>query len=283
MVVKNAKVKWITLNGLSIDKAISKTTHMAIAAHPDDIEIMAYHGISECYKQSDKAFTGIVVTDGAGSVRHGKYKDYTDKEMIEQRQKEQKEAAFLGKYEALGLLNYSSDGIKMTRRDDVRHDLIHVLKQATPQILYTHNLADKHSTHVHVAVSVIEAIRELPKEKRPKTIYGCEVWRDLDWMNDEDKVKLNVSRYPELSRQLINVYDSQLSGGKRFDLATQGRRLANATYTNSHTKDNQQAITYAMDLTPLIKDDTLDIQKYVLTFIERFKTSVIETINRTKK
>ena len=42
--------------------ALARTTHLCIAAHQDDIEIMAYHGIAECFGSKDKWFSGVVVT-----------------------------------------------------------------------------------------------------------------------------------------------------------------------------------------------------------------------------
>ena len=36
-------------DGLPPAAALARTTHLAIAAHQDDIEIMAYHGIAECF------------------------------------------------------------------------------------------------------------------------------------------------------------------------------------------------------------------------------------------
>ena len=69
---------------------LSRTTHLAISAHHDDIELMAMHGVLECFGKKDKWFTGVVVTDGAGSPRNGLYADYTDEEMKAVRVVEQK-------------------------------------------------------------------------------------------------------------------------------------------------------------------------------------------------
>src|SRR5690606_31522355 len=55
----------------SIEKALARTTHVAIGAHQDDLEFFAYHGIIECYGRNDRWFTGITCTDGAGSSRTG--------------------------------------------------------------------------------------------------------------------------------------------------------------------------------------------------------------------
>ena len=57
-------------------------------------------------------------------------------------------------------------------------------------------------------------------------------------------------------------------------MATAGKRVGNATYFASHGTDNAEALTYAMDLTPLIQDKNLDISEYITGYIERFKADV---------
>lgn len=81
---------------------------------------------------------------------------------------------------------------------------------------------------------------------------------------------------------LVGVFDSPVSGGKRYDLATMGRRRANATYHASHATDVTTGLTFAMDLTPLIEDDALDVADYVLGHINRFAKDVSDRINRMK-
>jgi hypothetical protein len=105
-------------------------------------------------------------------------------------------------------------------------------------------------------------------------VYGCEVWRDLDWMVDEDKQVLPVSARSNVAASLVGVFDSQISGGKRYDLATAGRRLAHATYYASHGTDEESALTFAMDLTPLVRDKDLSIADYVVGFVDRFREDV---------
>jgi len=70
----------------------------------------------------------------------------------------------------------------------------------------------------------IAALREMPADHRPKKVYGCEVWRDLDWMVDSDKVVFAVDGHENIQNSLVGVFDSQIAGGKRYDLATQARR-----------------------------------------------------------
>ena len=94
-------------------------------------------------------------------------------------------------------------------------------------------------------------------------------------MTDKDKVAFDVSRYENLQLALVTVFDSQISGGKRYDLATMGRRRANATYYASHATDMAELMDFAMDLTPLIEDDSLDIEEYVAQLLQRFTDDVL--------
>ena len=265
-------------DGLEEQTAVARTTHLAIAAHQDDIEFMAYAPIAECFGSSDKWFGAVVVTDGAGSPRSGIYADYTDEEMKKVRVVEQKKAAFLGEYSFLALLGYPSREVKVGERAVVE-ELASLIRRAKPKYLYTHNLADKHKTHVATALRVIAALRLLKPEERPEKVFGCEVWRDLDWLSDNEKIYLDCGAHPNLMRALSAVFDSQIAGGKRYDLAAEGRRLVNATFSASHACDTYSALNYAMDLTPLM-DENVDIADFITSAIERFKEQVKEGIRK---
>lgn len=267
-------------DGLPPEAALDRTTHLAIGAHQDDLEFMAYHGILACFQRDDAWFTGVVVTDGSGSPRAGLYAGVTDGEMQTIRRAEQKKAAVIGEYAAQVLLDYPSAAVKDATEAGPVDDLATLLALTRPRVVYTHNLADKHDTHVAVALRTIEALRRLPRAAQPECLYGCEVWRDLDWLVDADKVVFDVSAHENLQVALMGVFDSQISGGKRYDLATMGRRRANATYFASHATDVSTGLSFAMDLTPLIHDATLSIQSYVQTCITRFAQDVAERISR---
>lgn len=278
--LKKAGAEFFTPDNSSVNDALNRTTHMAISAHQDDIEIMAYNGIMNCFGLDDKWFFGVVVTDGAGSARDDLYKDYTDEDMKAIRKKEQKKSAVIGEYSGVALLNYTSGEAKDPKNQDIIDELKELIMASRPQIIYTHNLADKHDTHVGVVAKVIKALRLMPKEMRPQKVYGCEVWRNLDWMNDSDKVLLDVSGHPNIASAVLAVHDSQICGGKRYDLATEGRRLGNATFCDSHAVDRISALSYAMDLTPLVEDESLDPIEFVLGHIENFKRNAAEKIKK---
>ncbi len=262
------------------ETALARTTHLCIAAHQDDIEIMSAQPIIECFQQKDKWFTGVVVTDGRGSPRDGIYEKYGDDDMRLVRFKEQRKAAYVGEFAAQVMLDMPSKIVKDVSRNEPVEDLVALLRAAKPQVVYTHNLADKHDTHVAVALRVIEALRKLDQAERPERVVGCEVWRALDWMVDPDKVLMNVSDHENLQFALLGVFDSQIAGGKRYDLASMGRRRANATYFESHGVDATTGLSYAMDMTLLMNDAGKSPAQFTQEFIQRFAQDVHERIGR---
>jgi LmbE family N-acetylglucosaminyl deacetylase len=282
MQLNNPGAEIFVPDGTPVEQALARTTHLAVGAHQDDLEIMAYRGILECFQQPDKWFCGVNVTNGAGSPRDDLYRDYTDEMMQVVRRKEQKKAAVVGEYTAQIFLDYSSAATKDGSNPAVKEDLKKVFLATRPRIVYTHNLADKHDTHVAVTLRVIAALRELPDDAKPQQVLGCEVWRDLDWMADSDKVPMDVSAHENLAAALLGVFDSQICGGKRYDLATMGRRRAHATYFESHGVDVSTSLIYGMDLTPLIKDPTTDVFSYVQGFIDRFAQDVRSRIEKVR-
>ena len=261
-------------DGAAADAALARTTHICIAAHQDDIEIMAYHGIAECFGQRDKWFTGVVVTNGAGSPRTGIYGQYSDDEMQKVRLVEQRKASYVGEYACQIQLGFTSAEVKNGRETAVVDDLATILRAARPEYVYLHNPADKHDTHVGVTMRSIAALRAVAADTRPKKVYGCEVWRDLDWLPDEVKLVMPASARSNIAAALVGVFDSQVSGGKRYDLATAGRRLAHATYYASHGTDQESALNFAMDLTPLVEDAALDVAAYATGLIDLFRADV---------
>jgi LmbE family N-acetylglucosaminyl deacetylase len=270
----NSSADLFVPDGLASEAALARTTHLAISAHQDDIEIMAYHGIAECFGRKEKWFTGVVATNGAGSPRSGIYGDSTDEEMQKVRLVEQRKAAYVGEYACQIQLGFTSSQVKNPDESAVVEDIERILRAARPEFVYLHNLADKHDTHVAVALRSIAALRAVRRELKPQRVYGCEVWRDLDWLPDESKQALPVSARSNIAAALVGVFDSQVSGGKRYDLATAGRRLAHATYYASHGTDEETALSFAMDLTPLVEDASLPAADYVLALVDRFRADV---------
>lgn len=265
-------------DGTPLPQALTRTTAMGVAAHQDDIEIMAYNGIVTAFGRQDAWFMGTVVTNGSGSARAGIYADYTDEAMCVVRRSEQKKAAVVGDYSAVAFLDYPSSSVKNAQESGPVNDLKAVIEAVRPEVIFTHNLADKHDTHVAVALRLIEALRQLPPDCRPAKLYGCEVWRDLDWVCDSQKVVLRVDSHENLAAALLGVYDSQIAGGKRYDLAAMGRRRANATFFESHGIDDTEGLTFALDMTPLINDCRIDAKHFVCEYIDQFRDEIMKRL-----
>ena len=267
-------------SGTSPEVALARTTHLCVIAHQDDIEINAYPAVAECYGRSDRFFTGVVMTNGAGSARTGSYASVTDAEMQRIRCEEQRTAATLGKYNLQLQLAHASADVKQPGHPAVAADLTAIFGGCRPSVVYLHQPADKHDTHVACLLRCLEALRALPRDRRPARVLGVEGWRDLDWLADDRKVPLDASAHPALAEKLVAVFASQIAGGKRYDLAALGRRLANATFFASHATDTAGALSFAMDLTPLVNDETLPIVDFTVAQIENLRTDVAGRLNK---
>jgi len=266
--------------GEDFPTALSSTTHLGIGAHADDLEILAFPGISACYGHAKNRFSGVVVTDGAGAPRTGAFAAMSNAEMIPQRQKEQRQAADLGKYASVIQLAHPSSAVRQADRSQVVAELTQILEIARPEVLYLHNPADRHETHIAVLLACLEALRNLPASALPKEVYGCEVWGDLDWVPSSHVVRLPCPASETLGTSLLRCFQSQVEGGKRYDRAAVGRRHAQATFGNPTQPDSAEEVVLALDLRPLLqaKDSlteflapTLDLfRKQTLARLEAF-------------
>jgi LmbE family N-acetylglucosaminyl deacetylase len=261
-------------------EALARCTHLAIGAHQDDLEFWAFPGIVACHGRADQWFAGIVCTDGGGSSRSGPYAAVDDATMRRIRAEEQEAAARLGDYGIMVQLGLPSAVVKAPADGTLKRDLHELLAAARPRVVYCHNPADKHETHIAVFAATLAALRALPADARPQRVLGCEGWRDLDWMPDEEKVRLDVSGHGDFAARLNAVFDSQIAGGKRYDLAVLGRRRANATFFDSHASDAATDVCVAMDLTPLVTDPSRDVVDFVTGLVDRFRTDVTTRLAR---
>ncbi|PIE22449.1 MAG: PIG-L family deacetylase [Planctomycetota bacterium] len=277
------QVETFVPDGLALEAALARTTHLAIGAHQDDLEFMAFHGIAECFGRTDRWFTGVCMTNGAGSARTGPYAYCTDEAMQGIRVREQRKAAFVGEYSVMLQLMAPSSLVKNASDPRLVEDLVQILSLAQPEFVYLHNPCDKHDTHVASCLRAVEALRRLPAQARPNCVYGCEIWRDLDWLPDERKQVLSCDAHPNLAAALNGVFDSQIVGGKRYDLAIQGRRAAHATFFESHEVDSHTALSFAMDLSPLLEQPELAVGDFARGLVEELATDVQARLSRCSK
>lgn len=266
-----------------IPEALARTTCLGVGAHPDDLEFMALHGILACFQSADAWFGGVTCTDGAGSARTGPYQEFTDGQMIQIRAEEQRAAARIGRYGFIAQLGHPGRAAKQAAlRAPLIDDIEGLLRATRPEVLYTHHGMDKHTAHIGVFLAVLEAARRLAPAERPGRVLGCEVWRSLDWIPDDEKVVLDLTPHPNLAASLNGVFDSQITGGKRYDLAVEGRRRANATFGDPRAVDSVERAAYAVDLTPLFNDERMRPESFFGGFVERLGAEIRRDLKRCR-
>ena len=164
MKLHNPTAQIFVPDGKPVAEALKRITHLGIGAHQDDLEFMAFHGILECFASETKWFGGVTCTNGAGSSRTGAYEKFSDAQMMAVRRTEQNNAATVGQYGVMIQLDYPSSAVKSATDPALKNDLKEILAATKPQVVYTHNPADKHDTHIGVVVAALQAMRELPRE-----------------------------------------------------------------------------------------------------------------------
>ncbi len=262
----------------SQEKAFEKTTDFGVVAHADDLEMMCCSAITNSYNSNDKVFSGLVLTNGSGASNIGQV-ILTESEMVNTRILEQNQAASIGRYGFIAQLGYSSLEAKdQKNKDDIVEALSWYISRARPDRIYIHNLADKHSTHVVASLRVLDALRSLKDTYKPKKLLACEIWRNLDWLSDKEKVALPVLNNKELIKELIQNYKSQIFSGKRYDLALLGRLQANATFLDPYSEDTAPLVSFAMDVTHLIDEPREKTLEFIDEKISTFRNDVVDTI-----
>ena len=253
---------------------------LVIGAHPDDIEFMAFSAIEEFRRNSGRKVAGIVCTDGRGSLLTGGSDANSRVELAKVRFREQVEAAELAGYAALAQLGHSSVALLgCDGRKDLVEELVGLIERLKPKVIYIHSLFDKHPTHLAVGAAGFAAVRMLAgKGIRPQRIYGCEVWRGLDWLNDEDKVILDAGEDVEFAQTLYRVFRSQILPGKRYDRAVVGRKFANATFHDPGARDATAMAELAVDLTGLLDVPARDVKGHLMGYVERFRNRICQAI-----
>ncbi len=267
-------------NGTAEDDALARTTHLGVGAHADDLELLAGHAILECRQKKDRGFAGVICSDGADGPRQGAFANRSPEEMREIRRQEQRQAAALGEYGIMIQLNRPRREIQDSKNPALEQDLLAVLEACRPQAVYSHSPTDRHETHVAVITALCRAMRWMNPEQRPQKFYGCEVWGGLDWLEEKEKVRFNLNGADPLLPSLLREFKSQLEDGRRYDAALLGRMRANAVFQDPHAVDPARLMLLAMDLTPLIRSNTLDMADFVAARVENFMTEAISRIRK---
>lgn len=270
----NPNAKILTQAQEELPAALAKCRLLAIVAHPDDVELLAMPAIMANLNLPESSFACCVLSDGASSPRGGPYSDLSQDELVQMRLREQAQAAGLGHYRACISLQYSSADVRASR-PELLEDMHHLLEACPAEVIYTHNLADRHATHCATALRVIAALRKLPSAKRPKRLIGGEVWRSLDWLPKENKLRFDLSAGEELQRDLLDLYHSQIEGGKAYRLAAEGRQRANACFDDPYHTDAATLLAYGMDMSAFLQEDAPSPEAFLEGLLSGFTGEIL--------
>ncbi|MBL7663172.1 PIG-L family deacetylase [bacterium] len=227
---------------------------LAVVAHQDDVEIMGVPHTCD-----GRPIVAVVLTSGANSPRTGEYANVTPEEMAQIRLEEQKRAADLGNYACVIQLGYDSAAIKGLA-PEATHVVEQILNYFNPEVLWTHHPFDKHPTHVASFTMVHRAIQSLTSANRPLPTkwLGGEVWGEIGSIHPDYLQFREILDGEQAQRRLIEVFASQIQGGKNYVDGTLGRRRSAATFRDSHGVDTCKFALLAVILDELLVDPTLD-------------------------
>jgi len=265
-------------DGASVEAALRRTTVLGIGAHPDDLELGGVWGVVSCAGRVDRWFTGVTCSDGAGSARGATTAGIDDAELVARRRDEQRAAARVGGYGLQVQLGHRSADVRDPEsREVLVAELARIIDAARPSVIVGHDPLDRHATHAAVALATVDACRSLPPASRPERLLGVEGWRSLDWLPPADRVRLDVSGHDRLVQALLDCFPSQLEG-KRYDRAAVGRRHGNATFDDQTTLDVAEQVGLAVDLSPLLADDSVGVEAFLADLLERTRVESMATL-----
>lgn len=243
--------------------------YLCIAAHQDDIEMIALHGISQCfrngYRMANKNFHGATLVKPE--------KDY------ERRINEQEVAAVVGRYETIK--NFEFDDLLEVRS---RHDVVIVavsrlVLKTRPRFIYTHSPFDIHGAHVGAMFCVVEAIKRAMRNSdwRPEKVYGVELWGSLDWLPEKFKETLILENCKRLSEDLLSSFESQ-NTDRDYTGGFFARTKSNGVFSFLKNGERSTPRTFAIDLMPLCKG--MRIEDFIHVVVEESKNNIIGRITR---
>lgn len=254
--------------------ALARTTDLAVVAHPDDLELSVVAPLLACRDDPDRWFTGVVCTDGAGSVRPPDMAALDNEAFAAVRATEQVAAARAAGMSAVVLVGLPSDVVRQP--GDGHRQLVDtvaaVVEACAPDVVHTHDPADPHATHVAVLAAVVSALRTLAPDRRPRQLVGWEGWRSVDWAPRGDRVAIDVAD-GDAADALVRMHTSQVAT-KRYDIASRGRRQAHATFADHRAGDEAAEVALGVDLTTLL-DDTTDPVAAVAAMVQAFADGVV--------
>ena len=144
---------------ISAPEAQARTSTSALARTKTTWNLWPFMVLLPAMVKMARGSVGSPAQMAAVALAPGAFAGKTDAEMQTIRANEQRRAAEIGQYSYVGQLGFTSAAIKdPATRGKLVDQLEQHLIYTQPEVLYTHNPADKHATHVAVFHAVVEAL-----------------------------------------------------------------------------------------------------------------------------
>jgi hypothetical protein len=260
-------------DGVRIAESAARADVLCIGSHADDTEIMSFPWIRDCLKR--RSFFSVVVSDGAGCPRDGRYGDVTDEEMVVIRKLEAREAADIGHYSGLATLGHPSGEVKSPDATHIVDELRILIEAIEPRVIITHQNFCKHVTHIATLAKTVTALTQLRMDFSPEEFIGGQVWGPIDQLPRRFIRIFDATDPDGLLPRLLSVFRSQCVGGKRYDEAFPDLFHAYRTLAESHKVDGDaETVMFGVDLLPLLEDG--DGLSFVRERLNAYEQEVLE-------
>lgn len=222
-----SKSRYLSKN-ITVVSTLPVESILIIAPHPDD-EAIGMGGTLGIHLDGQSQVTVLYMTDGRhGGSQHG----LSTIDMIDVRRKE---AESIGKKYHINQIFWNAEDTCLTNDDDTISEMIKVLKNIRPKIIYLPSFFDYHYDHFAANRILAEALKRTSAS--PITIIGYEVWDNIPYPN----YVVDISAHFEKKKEILSHYTTQLEGADYIKLCKYRNMLHYALYINSKTEGYAEA------------------------------------------
>lgn len=187
------------------------TRVLVVASHPDD-EVLGCGGTIAHHAENGATVEVVFLTKGV-AARIGNEGDILS--LQDQRLGMAREAAKILGAKAPIFLDFPDQGLDTCALLDITQKLEQVVRELTPDIIYTHHGGDLNLDHRLAHQAVLTACRPLPQTS-VKAIYSFETVSSTEWASNEMGGAFTPNRFVDITHQLdrkleaLGAYDIEL-------------------------------------------------------------------------
>jgi hypothetical protein len=159
----------------------------------------------------------------------------TDDAMRTIRQREQEKAAVVGEYAAVVMLDRTSADVQGPGHVALVQELTDLLRAARPEVVYTHSPRTGIRRTYRWSSPPWPPAARCPPASAPRESSAARCGATSSGSPQRTRSRSDVSGRDSMGAALMGVFESQIVGGKRYDLAVPARRLAHADVHTTRT------------------------------------------------